>query len=82
MSEFGIDGGGNYVGPFGYARNLLGELPELDAADAIGELDAAEKALNDIINVLGPVPPAGCGCEGCVAEMDEALRLAREVLGL
>lgn len=41
-------------------------------------------ALREIVNVLGPAP-AGCGntgCEGCAAEMAEALRIAKEALGV
>lgn len=41
------------------------------------------KALRQIINVLGP--ESACpenACEGCKAEMAEALRIAKEALGV
>ncbi len=42
-----------------------------------------KKALENIINILGPEPPkCSHGCEGCVAEMTEALSEARVALGL
>jgi hypothetical protein len=43
---------------------------------------AYRQALVQIVNVLGPdrVDCPENGCEGCAAESDEALRLARKVL--
>lgn len=40
-------------------------------------------ALRRIVQVLGP-ETAGCGdcCEGCNVEMSEALRIARQTLGI
>lgn len=41
-------------------------------------------ALRQIVNVLGP-ETSGCDdmkCEGCAAEMAEALRIAKEALGV
>ena len=46
--------------------------------------DPFAQALREIVNVLGPDYPAcaGIGCDGCEAEMGEALRIARRALGL
>jgi len=52
--------------------------------ELLREKAALKKALENIVNALGPALTGGCKenkCEGCKYEMDEALRIAKDALG-
>jgi hypothetical protein len=54
---------------------------EVARTEDLLRIQALEKALRNIVNMLGPEPPSCTDtCDGCLAEMTEALRIAKEAL--
>lgn len=64
-----------------YVDKLIGDARDMEkqVADANLKVSELQKTIENALNVLGPVAPKskGCTCEGCVAEIAEAI----EILG-